>query len=101
MLGFATRIRRWLAYADAAFVDLALGVPLQTSIERLVSTLVSLHARSPGLHSVLFEEASRLKVVRQRAEAIHGWVTQPSSAPAEPSVFQREIVRLVLGYVKR
>ncbi len=127
-----------LSYVDAAFVARALTLPIERIVERLVATVVLLHAKKPGLHRTLFEEGARLTVVRERAEAlerrivelvvalfrghpelhlaqpelqaqvvvrtveslVHGWVTQPNSAPAERNVFEREIVRLVSAYLR-
>jgi AcrR family transcriptional regulator len=57
--------------AIAAFDDeqfrRALAQPLARSVEQIVSFTVALHAEQPGLHRVLFEEASRLVSVRKRA----------------------------------
>lgn len=56
-----------------ALTDLAATRPrLEPTIERLVRTMVELHARDPGLHRVLFEEAPLpAKLRRHVAELEH------------------------------
>ena len=50
--------------------------------------------------SILSDSLAAAVVVRTVEGLVHGWVTEPTSAPAEPAALEREIVRLVLSYLR-
>lgn len=56
-----------IAAFDDAQYRRVLALPLAASVEQIVAFTIALHAEQPSLHRVLFEEASRLACVRQRA----------------------------------
>ncbi len=78
--------------------------PLREGLERLVATMVALHADAPGLHRVLFEECPRPPQLQERldtaqetaVEAIAAWLLSCPEAYAPDLTLAAEMVAAVV-----
>ncbi len=84
--------------------------PVHEGLERLVETMVALHADAPRLHRVLFEESPRPAALQARLEAandqavvtIAAWLdARPEVVVADPALAAELVVQVVEGVTHR
>lgn len=80
--------------------------PLRVGLERLIATMVELHAEAPGLHRVLLEECPRPPQLRERLEAaqdlavevIATWLaSRPEISAPDPRLAAEMVATVVEG----
>lgn len=80
--------------------------PLREGLERLVATMVALHADAPGLHRVLFEECPRSAPLQERfdaaqkmaVEVIAAWLSsRPEASVPDPALAAEMVASVVEG----
>lgn len=92
--------------APLALAFVAEPPPLREGLERLVATMFELHADSPRLHRVLFEECPRPPALQERiaaaqaqaVAAIEAWLrARPEVRVADPGLAAAMIAQVVEG----
>lgn len=109
----AAVVERHLEEAEARLEALAVSLAMETPtleglVRAIVTAMIDLHASSPKLHRVLFDEVPHGQAVRKRVRAMEDQHARalaailPALAPlAEPDVTARVVVELLEGLTHR